>query len=88
MKSAKHPVAACFLHTFLLENKVQTSGKNTGLWFSKKLETTCKNSAHLDEKKQKQTKIRHRMDMLWRLQLQVHVLNKIENTILFFGIDL
>ena len=30
MKSAKCPVAACFLHTFLLENKAQTSGKEIG----------------------------------------------------------
>ena len=27
MKPAKCPIAACFLHTFLLENEVQTSGK-------------------------------------------------------------
>ena len=27
MKSAKRPVAACFLHTFLLENEAQTRGK-------------------------------------------------------------
>ena len=36
-----------------------------------KSETTCKNSAHLHEKKK--TKIRHRMVMLRRLQLQVCV---------------
>ena len=42
---------------------------NTGLWLSIKSETTCKNSAHLDEKK-KQTKIRHRMVMLEGLQLE------------------
>ena len=42
-----------FLHGFLLKNEVQTSGKNTELWFSIKLETTCKNSAHFDEKKKK-----------------------------------
>ena len=40
-----------FLHTFVLENEAQTSEKNTGLWFSVKLETTCKNSAYLDKKK-------------------------------------
>ena len=40
---------------FLLENEVETSEKNAGLWVSIKLETTWKNSAHLDEKK-KQTK--------------------------------
>ena len=27
MKPAKRPVAGCFLHTFLLENEAQTSGK-------------------------------------------------------------
>ena len=27
MKSAKRPVAACFLHMFLLENEAQTRGK-------------------------------------------------------------
>ena len=72
MKSAKRRVAACFLHTFLFKNKAQTSGKKI-LWFSKKLETTCKNSAHLDKNKtkQKQTKIWHRMAMLQRLQFIV-----------------
>ena len=70
-KTAKRPVAACFLHTFLLKNKAQTREKNyTGLWLSVKSESTCKNSAHLDEKK-KQNKIWHRMVMLRRLQLWV-----------------
>ena len=56
MKSAKRPVAACFLHTFLLENEAQTSGKkNTGLSLSIKSETTCKNSTHLDEKKKQKS---------------------------------
>ena len=27
MKPAKRPVVGCFLHTFLLENEAQTSGK-------------------------------------------------------------
>ena len=40
-----------FLHTFSLESEAQTSAKKiTGLGFSKKLETTCKSSAHLDKK--------------------------------------
>ena len=33
MKPVKRPVAACFLHTFLLENEAQTSGKNKGCDF-------------------------------------------------------
>ena len=31
MKSAKCPVATCFLHTFLLENEVQIREENTEL---------------------------------------------------------
>ena len=50
--------------------KHKPAEKNTGLWLSIKSETTCKNSAHLDEKK-KQTKIRHRMVMLEGLHLLV-----------------
>ena len=67
MKSVKRPIAASFLHMFLLKNEAQTREKNTGLWLSMKSESTCKNSAHLDEKKH--TKIRHRMAMLRRLQI-------------------
>ena len=48
-RSQKEPPG--FLHTFLLENETQTNEKNTVLWFSIKSETTCKNSAHLDDKK-------------------------------------
>ena len=43
--------AAWFFSYFLLENETQTDEKNTVLRFSIKSETTCKNSAHLDEKK-------------------------------------
>ena len=71
MKSAKQRIAIV-VHSdcicFYLNNEAQTSRKNTGLQFCIKLETTCKNSAHLDENKiKKQTKIQHRMVMLRRL---------------------
>ena len=57
-----------FCIRFYSKMKRKPAEKNTGLWLSIKSETTCKNSAHLDEKK-KQTKIRHRMDMPEDLQL-------------------
>ena len=56
-----------FCTRFNWKTKHKPAEKNTGLWLSIKSETTCKNSAHLDEKK-KQTKIRHRMVMLEGLQ--------------------
>ena len=60
---------AAWFFAYLFTRKQNTSRrKNTVLRFSIKSETTCKNSAHLDEKK-KWTKIRHRMVMLRRLQL-------------------
>ena len=59
-----------FCICFYSKMKRKPTEKNTGLWLSIKSETTCKNSAHLDEKK-KQTKIRHRMVMLEDLQLNV-----------------
>ena len=57
-----------FCIRFNWKTKRKPAEKNTGLWLSIKSETTCKNSAHLDEKK-KQTKIRHRMVMLEGLHL-------------------
>ena len=57
-----------FCIRFYSKMKRKPAEKNTGLLLSIKSETTCKNSAHLDEKK-KQTKIRHRMVMLEGLQL-------------------
>ena len=53
---------------FNWKTKRNPGEKNAGPWLSIKSETTCKNSAHLDEKKN-QTKIRHRMVMLRGLQL-------------------
>ena len=40
-----------FCIRYYSKTKRKPAKKNTGLWFSIKLETTCKNSAHLDEKK-------------------------------------
>ena len=40
-----------FLHTFKLENEAQTSVKKYRAVTSINSESTCKNSAHLDEKK-------------------------------------
>ena len=69
MKSVKRPVAACFLHTFLLENEAQTSGnKIQGSDFQLNRSPHAKIQLIWTNKK-KQTKIRHRMVMPWRLQL-------------------
>ena len=59
-----------FLHTFLLENEVQTSGKKKyrAVIFYE-IGDHIQNSAHLDVKKKNLTKIRHRMVMLRHLQL-------------------
>ena len=58
MKSAKRRVAACcsFRIRFYSKTKRKPAKNNTGLWFSMKLETTCKNSAHLDAKQKKRPK--------------------------------
>ena len=40
--------------SFVLENEAQTSEKSTVLRCYINLESTCKNSAHLDEKKERQ----------------------------------
>ena len=61
------PVAACFLHTFLLENEVQTRGKRyRAVIFWAIGDHTQKFSSF--GRKKKQTKIRHRMVMLRHLQ--------------------
>ena len=60
-----------FCIRFNWKTKRKPAERNTGLWLSIKSETTCKNSAHLDEKKKKQTKIRHRMVMLEGLQFHI-----------------
>ena len=52
--------------------KRKPAEKNTGLWLSIKSETTCKNSAHLDEKKN-----RPKFDIEW---LCSKVFNFIEQT--------
>ena len=69
MKPAKRPVAGCFLHTFLLENEAQTSGKKIqGCDFLLNRRPHAKIQL-IWTKKKKQTKIQHRMVMLRHLQL-------------------
>ena len=50
-----------FCIRFNWKTKRKPAEKNTGLWLSIKSETTCKNSAHLDEKK----KNRPKFDIEW-----------------------
>ena len=50
-----------FCIRFNWKTKRKPAEKNTGLWLSIKSETTCKNSAHLDEKK----KNRPKFDIQW-----------------------
>ena len=50
-----------FCICFYSKMKRKPAEKNTGLWLSIKSETTCKNSAHLDEKK----KNRPKFDIEW-----------------------
>ena len=68
MKPTKCPVAACFLHMFLLENKVQTSGKKCRAVTFYQIGDRMQKFSSFGRKK-KQTKIWHRMVMLQRLQL-------------------
>ena len=49
-----------FCIRFYSKMKRKPAEKNTGLWLSIKSETTCKNSAHLDEKKN-----RPKFDIEW-----------------------
>ena len=69
MKPAKRPVAGCFLHTFLLENEAQTSGKKYRAVTFYIIGDHMQKFSSFGRKKKKQTKIRHRMVMLEGLHL-------------------